>query len=151
MSDHFGLVSWGEKVGGDLPADHLAFLDSHRTATEERVERARAYWRERDPQDFEKYGVTGRRVRDRATGEVFVLVEHDPWATDRPEEEPITCFVQNGGWIHYLRPFGVDAAAVGTGLTAAVVAGVVENDGRTLRDVETGTVRKWNRRRGRFA
>ena len=82
----FGAASYGRKLGGDLPPNHLAFVDSHRMATPERVEHARLYWPERNVEDFEPVGTTGRKFRDRTTGAEYVLVEHDVFQRERPEE-----------------------------------------------------------------
>ena len=92
------------------------------------------YWPERSPADFEAYGTTGRKVVDRTTGELYVRVEHDPFQSERPEADLITCFVQNGGWLWFLKPYGVGNHA-GVGLDAATFGGEVRQDRKTLRPI----------------
>lgn len=148
--DNFGLVSgaWGEQLDSTQPD----YVDAHRLATEDAIEWARMYWPQVPSESFAMYGTTGRRVTEVATGIVYTTVESDPHQLERPEDSPIEYFTVNSGWIFYLRRVGtVEAETAGVvGLHAATVAGVVENDGQTLRDVEMGTVRKWDRKRGRF-
>ena len=126
---------WGEQIGGDLPKNHLAFVDSHRIATAERVQAARLYWIERSPKDFRRYGSTNRKFSDVTTGELYALCEIDPFQADNPADAPITCFVQNGGWIFYLKPYGTGVPEAGTGLDAATYGGQVMQDRKTLKPV----------------
>ena len=58
MSDDlvvYGDGAFGREISSGLPESHLAFVDSQHLATRECVARARHYWPERDPADFEVY------------------------------------------------------------------------------------------------
>lgn len=107
MSDDlvvYGDGAFGREISSGLPESHLAFVDSQHLATRERVARARHYWPERDPADFEAYGTTGRRIADRVTGEQLVLEESDPFQVEKPEQSWIAFFVQSGGWLFFCGP-----------------------------------------------
>jgi hypothetical protein len=57
-----GGAAFGRHLSSGLPDNHLAFVDAHLAASEERVQHARMYWPERSPR-----GVSPVR-RDRQQG-----------------------------------------------------------------------------------
>ena len=133
MSDDVQIYggAYGRRLSSDKPDNHLADLDSHLAASPDRVKHARRYWQERDAGDFEAVGTTGRRVVDRATGEEYVVVGHDPLQGGEPEKELVEFFLIRAGQLFFLKPRGaVDQASVGVGLSAATIAGKIKQDAR---------------------
>lgn len=128
-TDSWEGTVWGERIGGDLPEGHLAYIDTQWSATEERLAHARAYWVERDVGDFEPIGVTGRRFRDIATGIEYVRAEYDVFQQQDPREDPVECFFVFGGQLWFLRPRV--AATSSLPLEAATVGGRVVQSRQT--------------------
>jgi len=120
---------YGKELSSGLPENHLAFVDSHMSATAERVAHARHYWPERSSEDFDPIGTTGRKIQDRETGALFTVCGHDPLQAAKPEEDSICAFVVRAGLVFYLKPLGAGVEA-GVGLGAAVVGGEVKQDWR---------------------
>lgn len=119
-TDSWEGTVWGERIGGDLPEGHLAFIETEKSVSEERLAAARSYWVERDVRDFEPVGRTNRRFRDTTTGIEYMRVEHDVFQQQDPREDAVELFFQFGGQMWYLRPrvaapssLPLEAAAVG--------------------------------------
>ena len=86
-------------------------------------------------------------LRRRTDGREYRVAEHDLLQAVDPSEDEIETYLIHAGHVVFLAPRRTTSAG---GLHAATIAGVVEDDGQTLRDTLTGVRRKWNKRRGRF-
>jgi hypothetical protein len=98
----FGTMPTGQEIPRQYPNGVIGYVDPHRQATEHRVAQARRFFPQASRDDFELVGPSGRRWRDRASGEEYRTDASDPFQLRDPRKSGISCFIIDGWQIIYL-------------------------------------------------
>jgi hypothetical protein len=123
----------------------LAELDSQHNATPERLAAARQLFEEVTLDELEVYGSTGRKLRHRESGAVFVVAEEQVLMAADPRKTCVKFFLVSADRIWFLRPRGFDA--VERGIPGEIIAGELRRapgGGVKVVDVRSGRVVREN-------